>query len=82
MREREESEGEIESLKFGRLGFPGDSVVKNLPAYTGDGFHPWIGTIPWGRKWLPSPVFLPEKFHGQKSLEGFSPWGCEESNIT
>ena len=56
-----------DSLKFGRLGFPGDSVVKNLPTYAGDGFHPWIGKIPWSRKWLPTPVFLPEKFNGQKS---------------
>ena len=34
--------------------------------------------IPWGRKWQPTPVFLPGKFHGQKSLVGYSPWGCKE----
>ena len=34
-------------------------------------FDPWVGKIPWRRKWLPTPVFLPGKFHGQRSLE----WG-------
>ena len=32
------------------------------------GFDPWIGKIQWRRKWQPSPVFLPRKFHGQTSL--------------
>ena len=31
--------------------------------------------IPWRRKWLPLPVFLPGEFHGQRSLAGYSPWG-------
>ena len=34
---------------------------------------------PWGRKWQPTPVFLPGEFHRQRSLEGYSPWGCIES---
>ena len=34
------------------------------------------------RKWQPTPVFLPGKFHGQKSLAGYSPWGCKESDTT
>ena len=38
-------------------------------------FSPWIGKIPWRRKWQPTPVFLPGKFHGQRSLEGYSPRG-------
>ena len=46
------------------------------------GFDPWIGKIPWRRKWQPSPVFLPEESHGQKSLEGYSPWGCKELDMT
>ena len=33
--------------------------------------------IPWRRKWQPTPVFLPGRFHGQKSLMGYSPWGCK-----
>ena len=31
--------------------------------------------IPWRRKWQPTPVFFPEKSHGQKILESYSPWG-------
>ena len=38
-------------------------------------FNPWVGKIPWRRKWQPTPVFLPGKSHGQRSLAGFSPWG-------
>ena len=41
------------------------------------GFDPWVGKIPWRRKWQPTPVFLPRKFHGQRSLEGYSPWGSQ-----
>ena len=41
------------------------------------GFDPWVGRIPWRRKWQPTPVFLPGKSHGQKSLAGYSPWGCK-----
>ena len=44
------------------------------------GFDPWVGKIPRGRKWQPTPVFLPGKFHGQRSLAGFSLWGCKESD--
>ena len=44
------------------------------------GFDPWIGKIPWRREWQPIPVPLPEKFLGQRSLEGYSPWGCKESD--
>ena len=51
----------------------------NLPANAEDkrlGFEPWVGKIPWRRKWQPTPVFLPEKFHGQRSVAGYSSWGC------
>ena len=37
-------------------------------------FDPWVRKIPWSRKWQPVPVFLPGKFHGQRSLVGYSPW--------
>ena len=40
------------------------------------GFDPWVEKIPWGRAWQPTPVFSPGKSHGQRSLEGYSPWGC------
>ena len=44
------------------------------------GFNPWVRKIPWRREWLPTQVFLPGKSHTQRSLEGYSPWGCKESD--
>ena len=41
------------------------------------GFDSWVGKIPWRRKWQPTPVFLPRESHGQRSLTGYSPWGCK-----
>ena len=46
------------------------------------GFSPWVRKIPWRRRWPPTPVFLPGKSHGQRILEGYSPWGCKESDTT
>ena len=43
-------------------------------------FDPWAGKIPWSKKWQLTSVFLPGKFHEQRSLVGCSPWGCKESN--
>ena len=60
-----------------RKGFPSGSVVKIPPANAGDPDSipgRLIGKIPWRRKWQPTPVFLPGKFHGQRSLAGYSPW--------
>ena len=37
---------------------------------------------PWRRAWRPTPVFLPGKSHGQRSLVGYSPWGHKESDTT
>ena len=42
-------------------------------------FHPWVGKIPWRRKWQPTLVFWPEKSQGQRSLAGYSPNGRKES---
>ena len=36
-----------------------------------------VGRIPWRREWLPTPVFLPGEFHGQRSLVSYSPEGLE-----
>ena len=41
-------------------------------------FDPWIRKIPWRRKWQPTPVFFHGKPHGQRSLEGYSPWDHKE----
>ena len=46
------------------------------------GFDPWVGKIHWRRKWQFTPVFLPGKSHGQRSLDGCSPWGHKESDTT
>ena len=45
-------------------------------------FNYWVRKITWGRKCQPTPVFLSEKSHGQRSLAGCSPWGCKESDMT
>ena len=44
------------------------------------GFNPWVGKIPWIRKWQPTPVFFPGEFHGQRSPVGCSPVGHTESD--
>ena len=46
------------------------------------GFDPWVGKIPWRRKWQPTPVFLPGESHGRRSLEGYSPRGRKELDMT
>ena len=45
-------------------------------------FDPWVVKIPWRREWLPTPVFLPGEFNGQRSLAGYSPWGHKELDAT
>ena len=57
-------------------------TVKNLPAMWETWFDPWVRKIPWKSKWHRTPVLLPGKFHGQRSLEGYSLWGCKESDMT
>ena len=67
-------------------GFPGGSEVRiHLPVQEmcrRHRFHPWVGKIPWRRKWQPTPVFLPLESHEQRSRVGYSPWGHRESGIT
>ena len=45
-------------------------------------FYPWVGKNPCRREWQPTPVFLPGKFQGQRSLVGYCPWGHKESDTT
>ena len=56
--------------------FPGGSDSKV------SGFDPWVGKIPWRRKWQLTPVLLPGKFRGLRSLVDYSPWGHKESDTT
>ena len=44
--------------------------------------HPWVPKIPWRGAWQSSPEFLPGESHGQRSLVGYSPRGCIESDMT
>ena len=62
--------------------FPGGSNGSVCLQCGRPGFDPWIQKIPWRRKWQPTPVLLPGKFHGWRSLAGYSPWGSKESDMT
>ena len=60
-------------------------TVKHLPAM----WETWVRSLGWedplgkeGRKRQPTPVLLPGKFHGWRSLVGYSPWGRKESDTT
>ena len=50
-------------------------MIKNPPANAGDAVQFLVRKIPWRRKWQPTPIFLPGKSHGQRSLAGYSSWG-------
>ena len=64
------------------MGFLMVQMVKNSPAVQKPRFDPWVRKIPCRREWLPTPVFLPGEFQGQRCLVGCSPWGHEESDTT
>ena len=57
-------------------------MVKNLPEM----WETWVQSLSWKdpleKEWLPTPVFWPGEFHGQRSLAGYSPWDCEELDMT
>ena len=57
-------------------------MVKNLPATPETWFNPWGRKMPWRREWRPTPVFLPEKSHGQRNLAGYSPGGHKVLDTT
>ena len=61
------------------LGFPGGSMVKNLPAMQETSIQSLGWEDPWRRKWQATPVFLPGKYHGQMNLMGYSPWGSKRA---
>ena len=55
------------------IGFPGNSDGKKSACNVGDlGLIPGLGRFPWKSEWLPTPVFLPGDFHGQRNLAGYS----------
>ena len=66
------------------MGFPSDSAGRNLLAMQETKetlFSSWVWKILLRRKWQPTPVFLPEKFHGQRSLVGYSTKGYKEPDM-
>ena len=71
------------------MDFPGGgSVVKNLPVPANEGdardmsLIPGLGRFSRRRKWQSTPVFLPGKSHGDRSLVGYSSWSHKESDMT
>ena len=54
-------------------------MVKNPPAKQE---RPWLGKMPWRRKWQPIPVGCPGKSHAQRSLAGFSQWAHKDLDTT
>ena len=65
------------------LGLQGDPWCLRVCLQRGrPRFNPWVGKIPWRRKWQPIPVFLPGESHGRRSLVGYSPRGRKESDTT
>ena len=67
-------------------GFPGGTSGKEPDCQCRRlktcGVDPCVGKISWRRTWKPTPVFLPKKSHGQRSLVGYGPQGCKESDMT
>ena len=59
------------------MGFPGGAGGKESACqckrHKRHWFDPWVRKLPWRRKWKPTPVPLPGKFQGQRSLVGYSP---------
>ena len=63
---------------------PSNKITSNTPCLQcrRPGFNLWVGKSSWRRKWQPTPVFLPGKSHGQRSLMSYSSWGRKESDTT
>ena len=68
-----------------KVGFPGGASGKESTCqdkrHKRCGFNPWVGKIPWRRKWQPTLAFLPAEFHGQKSPVGYGLWGYKELDL-
>ena len=62
------------------LASPVAQRVKNHLQCRRPGFDSWVGKIPWRREWQHTSVFLPGESHRQRTLGGYSPWGCKESD--
>ena len=74
--------GVLQSMGSQRVGHDWVTGLNWTEQFRRPGFHPWVGKIPWRRKWQPTSVFLPGKSHGRRNLVGYSPWGRKESDTT
>ena len=76
----------ISHLRRDKWGYPGGASGKESTCqcrrHKRHRFDPWLGKIPWRRAWQPTLVFLPGESHGQRSLEGYSPYDCKDSDMT
>ena len=73
----------IAYINFIVHGFPGGSEGKASAWNVGDlGSFPGSGRSPGEGNWQPTPVLLPGKSHGWRSVIGYSPWGHKESDMT
>ena len=63
-------------------GFPcgesGEGPIGQGRRHKRHAFNPWVRKVPWRRAWQPTPLFLPGESPGQRSLEGYGPWGHKE----
>ena len=81
-----QSRTQLKRLSSSSIMFWGASlvaqIVKNLPAV----WEIWVRSLgwrkPWRRIWQIAPLFLPGKFHGQRSMAGYSPWGRKSRDRT
>ena len=64
------------------MGFPSGSAIKSPPATAGDMDSIPDRGGPLEKEMATTPVFLPGKSHGQRSLVGYSPWGHKELDMT
>ena len=68
------------------MDFPGHTSGKKLTCQCKRdkrcSFDPWVRKMPWSGNGNPLQYFLPGKFHGERSLLGYSPWGCRERDTT
>ena len=62
--------------------FSGKESTCQCRRHRRSGFDPWVGKLPWRRKWQLILVLFPRKFHRQMSLAGYSPWGPKELDMT
>ena len=67
---------QVDSLSLCHLGSPLHGGKESTCQCKRCRFGPWDGKIPWRREWQPAAVLLPEKFHEQRNLIGYCPWGC------